>query len=172
GKPFPLDGRPRGTLIVGALDLGRVDQAGLGPIANIEIKLTATAPGVAEPIVKTVTTDADGRAQFDDLDTSLPEGSAIVVEGVLAEGEPPTRSESFTLGQTAYAVVLARGTMPEVEPAPAGSPPPPQQPQRLQLPEPRVDKSLKSGQVRVFLVDAYDRPVADQLVIVHTSEAS
>src|SRR5690606_5820333 len=95
-----------------------------------------------------------------------------VVEGVLAEGEPPTRSESFTLGQTAYAVVLARGTMPEVEPAPAGSPPPPQQPQRLQLPEPRVDKSLKSGQVRVFLVDAYDRPVADQLVIVHTSEAS
>lgn len=182
GKPFPLEGRPRGTLIVGALDLGRDDAgqatgAGLGPIANIEIKLIATAPGVAEPIVQTVTTDADGRAQFDNLDTSLPEGAAIVVEGVLAQGDEPTRSQSFTLGQTAYAVVLARGSFSASDvgsdggPADAAPPPArPQPPQRLQLPEPRVDKSLKPGQVRVFLIDANDRPVADQLVIVHSSE--
>lgn len=171
GKPFPLEGRPRGTLVVGALDLGRSDDApGIGGLAGVEIKLTATAPGVVEPIVMAITTDADGRAQFENLDTSLPEGSAIVVEAVLAEGEEPTRSQSFTLGTTAYAVVLVRGKMPAAEPPPPHQAPPPAQ--RLRLPEPRVDRSLAPGQVRVFLIDAHDRPVADQLVIVHSVGSS
>lgn len=170
GKPFPLEGRPRGTLIVGALDLGR-DQAqgGLGPIPNVDIKLIATAPGAAEPIVQTLKTDDNGRAQFESLDTALPENSAIVVEAVLAEGEEPTRSESFTLGQTAYAVILARGSFDADAVAPT-PPPQPETPQRLQLPGPREDKSLARGQVRVWLIDANDQPVADQLVIVHSSE--
>lgn len=169
GKPFPLDGRPRGTLIVGALDLGRDDtQAGLGPIAEVEIKLIATVPGVAEPIVQTLTTDADGRATFEGLDASLPEGATIVVEGVLGEGEEPTRSDSFTLGETAYAVVLARGSFdPHAAAAPEQSP---HAMQRMQLPGPREDKSLARGQVRVFLIDANDQPVADQLVMVHSSD--
>ncbi|HVH99165.1 MAG TPA: hypothetical protein VM869_10655 [Enhygromyxa sp.] len=170
GKPFPLEGRPRGTLIVGALDLGRDEtQGGLGPIPNIDIKLIATAPGVVEPIVQILKTDANGRAQFENLDTALPEGSAIVVEAVLAEGEEPTRSESFTLGQTAYAVILARGSFDANAVAPT-PPPQPQAPQRLQLPGPREDKSLARGQVRVWLIDANDQPVTDQLVIVHSSE--
>ena len=42
----------------------------------------------------------------------------------------------------------------------------------LELPGPREDKSLKPGQVRVIVIDAQDRPVADQLVIVHSSEAT
>jgi hypothetical protein len=176
GKPFPLEGRPRGTLIVGALDLGRGGTGqelppDMGPIPNVEIKLTATAPGVAEPIVQTLTTDANGRAQFEALDTSLPAGSMIVVEGVLATGEEPTRSESFTLGETAYAVILARGSFGSVDAAPPPPPQQPQPPQRLELPGPREDKSLKPGQVRVIVIDAQDRPVADQLVIVHSSEA-
>ncbi len=173
GKPFPLEGRPRGTLIVGALDLGRDDQgqetgAGLGPIANVEVTLTATAPGVVEPIVMKVTTDSEGRAQFDELDSKLPEGSAIVVRAVLAEGEEPTSSQSFTLGETAFAVILTRGVL---DLAPTQTPPQqPMQPQRLQLPGPREDKSLEPGQVRVIVVDASEQPVADQLVIVHSSE--
>jgi hypothetical protein len=174
GKPFPLDGRPRGTLIVGALDLDRpAEQGGLGPIPDVEIKLIATAPGVVEPIVQTLKTDANGRAQFENLDTALPEGSAIVVEGVLVEGDEPTRSQSFTLGETAYAVILARGSFDADAVAPA--PPPPQQhqsqvPQRMQLPGPREDKSLQPGQVRVLLIDANDQFVTDQLVVVHSSE--
>ncbi|MFO7566334.1 MAG: prealbumin-like fold domain-containing protein [Enhygromyxa sp.] len=177
GKPFPLEGRPRGTLIVGALDLGHDDEggpegSGLGPIPGVEIELRATAPGLAEPIVLTAKTDADGRAQFEGLDASLPEGAAIVVEGVLAEGEEPSRSQSFTLGETAYAVVLVRGKIPAVDTTPQQQQQQQQQPQRLQLPEPRVDKSLTPGQVRVFLIDAFDRPVADQLVIVHSVGAS
>lgn len=168
GKPFPLEGRPRGLLIVGALDLGRAaEHGGLGPIPNVEITLTATAPGVAEPIVQTLKTDENGRAQFESLDTALPEGSAIVVEGVLAEGEEPTRSESFTLGQTAYAVILARGSF---DPDAVAPPPQPQVRQRMQLPGPREDKALERGQVRVFVIDGADQPVANQLVIVHTSE--
>src|SRR5690554_58949 len=61
GKPFPLEGRPVGTLIVGALDLGRGDAdpadptgaaagEGIGPIPNVDVKLIATAPGVVDPI--------------------------------------------------------------------------------------------------------------------------
>ena len=124
---------------------------------------------MVDKIVKTITTDAEGRATFENLDTELPEGAAIVVQAVLAEGEAPTSSQSFVLGETAYAVILSRGTFGEAQPAP---PPEPVQPQgRLALPGPRADKSLAAGQVRVFVIDAHDQPVADQLVVVHSSEA-
>jgi len=184
GKPFPLDGRPPGTLIVGALDLGRdehghsqPDGLGIGPIPEVEVKLIATAPGVPDPIELTAATDTEGRATFEGLDQRLPLGAAIIVEAVLREGEEPTRSQSFTLAETALAVILARGVGPagladHAGPAgPAGQAPPPM-PQRMQLPGPRADKALLPGQVRVFLLDGADGPVANQRVIVHSSQAT
>ncbi|PRP98324.1 hypothetical protein ENSA5_30570 [Enhygromyxa salina] len=172
GQPFPLDGRPRGTLIVGALDLSASDPnaegGGIGPIADVEVTLTATVEG-AEPIVEVLTTGPEGRAMFEGLDTRLPEGAQIVVEAVLEPEGAPQRSQSFTLGDTAYAIVLTRGAVAQQQPAQQ----PPSQPQgRLQLPGPRVDKTLDPGQVRVFIVDAFDRPVAGQAVVVHSSEAT
>ena len=70
---------------------------------------------------------------------------------MLAEGEAPTSSQSFVLGETASAVILSRGTFGEAEPAP---PPEPVQPQgRLGAPgSQRADKSLAAGQVRVFVI--------------------
>jgi hypothetical protein len=171
GKPFPLAGRPRGTLIVGALDLGSADPAmgGIaGPLPDIEVTLTATVPGTDELIVEKLSTDVDGRATFEGLDQRLPEGASIVVEAVLEPGQPPRRSQSFTLGDTAYALILTRG-----EQAQQAQPQrPPAQQGRMQLPPPRVDRTLQVGQVRVLVVDAHDQPVADQLVMIHSSQAT
>lgn len=177
GKPFPLAGRPPGTLVVGALDLGAADAAGIGPIPDVEITLTATVAG-QEPIVELVRTDANGRALFENLEQRLPAGAQIVVSAQLEPGGEIEQSESFTLGTTAYAVILTRGEgTPGVAPQqpPPQQPPPGQQPpprQRVELPGPRVDKSLARGQVRVFVVDANDQPVPNQLVMVHSSEAT
>jgi hypothetical protein len=175
GKPFPLVGRPPGTLVVGALDLGAADAAGIGPIPDVEITLTATAPGQA-PIIELVRTDDNGRALFENLEQRLPAGAQLVVSAQLEPGGELEKSETFTLGTTAYAVILTRGEGTGVV-APQQPPPPPpgQQPpprQRVELPGPRVDKSLQRGQVRVFVVDANDQPVPNQLVIVHSSEAT
>ncbi|KIG15035.1 hypothetical protein DB30_06067 [Enhygromyxa salina] len=171
GMPFPLAGRPRGTLIVGALDLGTADPAvgGIaGPIADIEVTLTATIPGSDQPLVEQATTDADGRAMFEGLDQRLPEGATIIVEAVLKPGEAPRRSQSFTLGESAYALILTRG-----EQAQQAAPhqPPPQQ-GRTQVPPPRVDRGLKPGQARVLVFDAHDQPVADLPVIINSSQST
>jgi hypothetical protein len=171
GKPFPLAGRPRGTLIVGALDLATADPAlgGIaGPLVGVAITLTATIPGSDQPIVEVLQTDADGRAMFEDLDQRLPEGATIVVEAALAPGEAPKRSERFSLGDSALALVLTRGEQAARQPPP----PPPQAQGRLQMPPPRVDRALTPGQVRVFVLDARDQPVADQAVIINSSQAT
>jgi hypothetical protein len=166
GKPFPLQGRPPGTLVVGALDLGGADAAGVGPIPDIEITLTATVEG-AEPIQETVRTDSEGRVLYENLDQRLPPGAQLVVSAQLEPGAPIEQSEPFTLGTTAYAVILTRGEGRAAAPPPQ-QPPPPRQ--RMQLPGPRVDKSIGPGQVRVFVVDANDQPVPNQPVIVHSSD--
>jgi 5-hydroxyisourate hydrolase-like protein (transthyretin family) len=151
GKPFALAEKPRGSLIVGALDLS---EAG-GPIAGIEITLRATVPGVVEPIIQTATTDVDGRATFDNLDTTLPEGAAIVVSADLGEGELE-RSQSFVLGETGYAIVLTRN-----EKAAATPPPRPAAPERQVVFPPRADRSLPPGQIRVLVIGADDRPITN-----------
>ena len=169
GVPFPLAGRPRGTLVVGCLDFDRAGNAAagqLGALSGIEVTLRATVPGESEPRVLTGQSDVDGRVVFEELDASLPDGAAMVVEAVLAEGEEPTRSQSFSLGDTAYAVILARGVA-------ASSPPPRQQaaqsPVRQPMPGPRADGSLGAGEVRVFVVDGFDQPVVDQAIVIHSS---
>ena len=156
GKPFPLPERPRGSLIVGALDLG---DAG-GAIPGIVITLTITMPGVAEPMIETATTDAEGRATFDDLDKRLPEGATIVVSGDLGDGK--RESESFGLGESGYAIVLTRNE---------GAAPAPQAaaPERQVVFPPRADRTLPSGQIRVMVIGADDRPVANQPVLARAS---
>lgn len=42
----------------------------------------------------------------------------------------------------------------------------------MQLPGPRVDKSLQTGQVRVMLIDGSDTPVVGQDVLIHSSQAT
>lgn len=189
GKPFALAGRPAGQLIVGALDLGRnaegEKQGELGPIEGVEIRLEIRRPedaADAEPEVRKATSDAEGRVSFEGLNEALPAGSVLVVEATLEDGAEPTRSQELTvgapdfrLGTMAYAVVLAKGAMPAdgaAGGAPSQAQPPVAPPPRMALPGPRVDKSLSRGQVRVLLVDARDKPVANQLVTVHSSQTS
>ncbi len=155
GKPFALPDKPRGSLTVGALDLA--PETG-GPLANIVVTLTATVPGVVEPIVETATTDIDGRASFVELDTRLPEGAAIVVSANL--GEPKLeRSQSFVLGPTGYAIVLTKNegaarTQAAQQPAP----------ERQVVFPPRADRSLPPGQVRVMVIGPDDKPIANQSI--------
>lgn len=160
GKPFALPEKPRGSLIVGALDLSETG----GPIAGIEVTLTATVPGVVEPIVQTTKTDVDGRATFENLDTSLPEGAAIVVSADLGEGELE-RSESFVLGETGYAIVLTRNE----QAAAAARAPQPAAPERQVVFPPRADRSLPPGQIRVLVIGANDEPIANQPVSARTT---
>ncbi|MFV8753082.1 hypothetical protein ACNOYE_21245 [Nannocystaceae bacterium ST9] len=152
GKPFVLPGKPRGSLIVGALDLAD----GGGPIANVTVTLTVTVPGVAEPIVETATTDAEGRANFEGLDARLPERAAIVVSADLGEGVE--KSESFVLGDTGYAIVLTKNE------GAARTQPQPAAPERQVVFPPRADRSLPPGSVRVMVIGPDDRPIANQLV--------
>jgi hypothetical protein len=173
GKPFPLVGRPSGTLVVGTLDLGGANEAGIGPIPDVEITLTATVAGQA-PIIEVLRTDANGRALYENLEQRLPAGAQLIVSAQLEPDGEIEKSEPFTLGTTAYAVILTRGegtagVAPPQPPQPPQQPPPPQ---RVELPGPRVDTSIGRGQVRVFVVDANDQPVPNQLVMVHSSEAT
>lgn len=156
GKPFPLPNKPRGSLIVGALDL-----AGSGAaMPGVEITLTATPPAapdgaVVEPIVLTGKTDAEGRVVFEQLDTTLPEGASLVVTADLGDGLE--RSEAFTLGATGYAIVLTKNEGKSAPPGPAPTP-------ERQIFPPRSDRSLAPGKLRVIVIDAADRPVANQPV--------
>lgn len=156
GKPFPLPNKPRGSLIVGALDLAGNGSA----IPDVEITLTATPPPSAdaapvEPIVLTAKTDAEGRVTFEQLDTKLPEGASLVITADLGDG--PERSDAFTLGTTGYAIVLTKNEGKSAPPGPAPTA------ERQQFP-PRSDRSLAPGKLRVLVIDAFDRPVANQPV--------
>lgn len=177
GRPFPLAGRPRGTLVVGALDLSQA-KSGAGPIEGAPVVLRATAEGLDAPIIEEALTDAEGRATFEGLDARLPEGAQIVV-GIELPGEAsPQVSDSFTLGDSGYALVFTHGQAGQAgqagqgqagaQQASSGA----QASPRMDLPPPRVDKSLQPGQVRVIVLDAHDRPVADQGLIVHSSQAT
>lgn len=150
GKPFPLPNKPRGSLLVGALDL-----AGSGAaIPNVTITMTATPPG-GEPIVQTGTTDAEGRVVFEQLDTTLPAGAKIVITGDLGEGLE--RSDEFELGDTGVAIVLTKNEG-------KAAPPAPRAPERQVVLPPRSDRSLQPGRLRVMVIDAQDRPVANHPV--------
>jgi 5-hydroxyisourate hydrolase-like protein (transthyretin family) len=164
GHPFPLDNRPPGQIVAGALDL----DAGR-PLAGIEIVLEARRPGAApdaEPLLRSQTSNADGRVVFEGLvPPEFPAGTQFVVRAVLAAGEDPQRSVEFELEQRSVAVVLAKGHAPSTAPSLPLR-------ERRPLAPPRADPSLAAGTVRVRVVDGEDRPVADQVVSVVKKDMS
>lgn len=157
GQPFVLDDRPAGTIIAGTLDL----TDGVGPLAGIEVTLTARTPSMAEgdaPIVRKLTSDEEGRAVFRDLvPPEFPAGTKFQLEAVLEPGAPPERSVEFEFGEHAIAVVLARGLVAEA--ASPGSAPPAARPARRPTLPPRADSRVPAGAVHVSVIDGDDRPV-------------
>jgi hypothetical protein len=151
GQPFPLDDRPVGMIVAGALDLEKG-----GAIEGIEVRLEARLPDAAEdadPIVRTAQTNADGRALFEGLlPPEFPEGTKFTVEAVLAPGDEPQRSAEFQFEDRAVAIVLTRGHM-------ASAPPPGQAKQRRETLPARVDASVAAGSVKVAIIDGNDQPV-------------
>lgn len=155
GTPFPLEGTPKGELVVGTFDLGARK-----PIEGVVVKLTIDTPdGKTE--TREGTTDRGGRFVFQDLAApTLPAGTKFRVEGTLEKGGDVQVSKTFTMeGEVGLALVLAKGTLPAEPPAhgPAA---------RAPLAGPRLDGSLPDGTVRVRVVDGEDRPVANQSVVV------
>lgn len=151
GQAFADERFPRGTVVVGALDL-----AARGGIADAEVKVVITPPS-GELVMRTGRTDRQGRAVFPDLlPPEVPEGSQVVVEATLRGAVQ--RSAPFSLGEQGMIVVLTTGTMAE---APAAGPPP-----RRPLMPPRMLPTIARGSVRLAVTDGRERPVVGQAVTV------
>ncbi len=155
GTAFPLEGTPKGDLVVGTFDLGERK-----PIEGVVVTLTIETPdGKTE--TREGKTDRGGRFVFKELaEPTLPVGTKFHVAGTLEKGGQVQTSKTFTMeGDVGLAVVLAKGSLPAEMPQerPAAAAP---------LPGPRLDGSLPDGTVRVRVVDGHDRPVAEQPVVV------
>lgn len=138
GTAFPNPGTPKGTVLIGTLDLA----AGKA-IEGAKVRLQIARPG--EPTeTREATSDARGTARFEGLG-ELPDGVALVAEADLPHGTE--RSQPFSLaGQTTgVAVVLAK-----LAPRPQ---------QRGPLQPPRHVPTLAPGTVRVTVVGPDDAPV-------------
>jgi hypothetical protein len=167
GTAFPLRGTPAGTLTVGTFDL-----AERKPIDGVEITLTITPPA-GEPIVRKATTAQGGKFVFDKLlPPDVPEGSKLVVEGTLRD--ELRKSEPFEMTTDAgMALVLAEGAEHfQAQQAEAAPPEQPAHAQRTQQPAPRRMSQIPNGSVDVRGVDADDRPVEGQRVLVVKRTAS
>lgn len=167
GTAFPLRGTPAGTLTVGTFDL-----AARKPIDGVEVTLTITPPS-GEPIVRKATTAQGGKFVFDKLlPPDVPEGSKLVVEGTLRD--ELRKSAPFEMTTDAgMALVLAEGAEHFQAQQPEQAPPEPAaHAQRTQLPAPRRMSQIPNGSVDVLVVDADDRPVEGQRVIVVKRTAS
>lgn len=161
GTAFPLRERPKGTVVVGTLDLSKGE-----PVKNIDVVLTITPPE-GKPVERTLTSDAMGRAVFDNiLPPTVPEGSKMVASATI-EGQE-LKSEAFEMGETALAVVLAKGRDPAAAAAPAPAAPRGPAP----LPGPRSRDDIPAGTVHVQVLDGKDRPVAEQTVQVVRSDVT
>lgn len=157
GEAFASARFERGTLVVGTLDLS----AGK-PMPNVEVVVRGIKPD-GQPVVMRARSDAEGRARFSGLlaDETLT-GAKWVAEAAL-KGEP-TKSTSFTMHpEQGMAVILAVGG--RVDPAAASSQPQAKR-RRPVMPPSRVP-SEPPGTVRVTVIDADDKPVADVPVRVY-----
>jgi hypothetical protein len=158
GTAFPLEGTPKGDLVVGTFNL-----EARKPFEGIEITLRIETPdGKTEE--RTGKTDAGGKFVFHGLAApELASGTKLTVSGLLEQGGEVQTSKSFTMdGDVGLAVVLAKGELPaEPTPPPAkhGSGP-------SALAGPRFDPALPQGTVRVRIVDGKDAVVASQPVTV------
>lgn len=166
GWPFPNPGQPKGSIIVGALDLGNNQ-----PFAGVEVRLEVTKPGAAAE-TRRVVTDARGAANFVGL-TELPAGTIYAAEVEI--GGALRKSVPFTLdGQdTGITVVLAGRSAG----APAGSSSrpsgpgsrqagPEMGPQRRPVQPPRAVPTLPPGTVRTTVIGPDDAPIGGLSVAV------
>ncbi|MBC8070024.1 MAG: hypothetical protein IAG13_16925, partial [Deltaproteobacteria bacterium] len=162
GTAFPLEGTPAGELVVGTFDLDARK-----PLSGIEVTLEiAKADGTKEK--RTAITDERGKVDFHELGApKTPAGTKLTVSAVVVAGAPAQRSASFEMdAKIGMAVVLAKGTL-------SAQAEQPQRPtQRPRVPGPRVVASLASGHVRARIVDAGDKPVSGQRVIVVKKDAT
>lgn len=138
GVAFTNPGTPKGTLLVGTLDL-----RGGTPLEGVKVRLVLTGPD-AKTETREAVSDSRGTARFPDLDGLAPDVSLI------AEADLPTgteRSQPFSLAgkDVGMAVVLAV----------IG----PQAPTRRQLMGPRAVPTILPGTVRVTVFGPDDRPV-------------
>ncbi|MCR9163401.1 MAG: hypothetical protein ACE37F_20250 [Nannocystaceae bacterium] len=162
GNAFPLEGMEVGTLTIGTFDL-----AARKPVPSVEVELTITPPQ-GEAIVRTLTTDARGKAVFDKLvPPDVPANSTLSAKATLVEGGTLRTSKPFTMStDKGMALVLAEGAddfetstqQPQAEQPPRRK--------RQQLPPPRILRTLATGTVKVHLFDAQDQPIAGQNVII------
>ena len=160
GIPFALPeegagSREAGTLVVGIIDLA---SSGVIPQAGKKIAIEITGPGEepGEPMRRETVTDAAGRAFFSQLAApNIAEGSTFVVVASVVDGEPPRRSESFTMGATPMAVVFTPSRRLD---SPGAAPPTPTTAVAAQPPRP--DGSLLPGVLIGQAIDATGAPVA------------
>ncbi len=158
GVPFALPNRPRGTLVVGTLDLehGR-------PMTGLQVTLRIE-PSHGDTIVRTARTDAMGRTVFENLVApTIPARSKLRVEAPIEGTQSVSSSTWFELDQLdkqGVALVLTSGRAP----APTQA----QEPSKTTttLPSPRSSANVPAGSVRVHVLDAHDQPVVSHAVEV------
>jgi hypothetical protein len=160
GRPFPLDNRPAGQIVIGVLDLVE-KQPVAGAKVTLEIRDPAAASDAA-PRVESGVSDEQGRFIVEGMTgEGVPKGARFTVVAEVAPGEIE-RSETFELGEKAVAVVMTRGA----STAAAQDTTPAMPPRRPPLPPPRPARDVPVGSVRVTVVDAASQPVPAQKVEV------
>lgn len=159
GRPFADARFPKGSLVVGALDLGA--RKGI-PGAKVRLEIR---PPEGEASVREATTDAEGRALFEGLDApEIAAESVLSVEIVLKEGAAPQRSEEFKVAETGQALVFTTG---EVSAADAAAPV-----RRRPVMPPRLTPTVPAGAVRVSVIDGLDLPVSQQAVEIQKRDVT
>jgi hypothetical protein len=149
GAPFPNPGQPKGTVVVGALDLAR-NRAFTG----IEVRLEVVTPGAAAPELRKVVTDGRGAARFQGLE-GLPAGTKFTAEADL-DGEVK-RSETFTIDDKPHGVAVVLTTAGAARMA---------APERRQVLSPRAVTTVPAGTVKATVIGPDDRPVPNAEVTV------
>ncbi|MCY1013007.1 hypothetical protein OV079_47245 [Nannocystis pusilla] len=140
GVAFTNPGTPKGTLLVGTLDL----RAGT-PLERVKVRLVLTGPdGKAE--TREAISDARGTARFPGLD-ELAADVSLVAEADLPTGTERSQPFSLVGKDVGMAVVLA-----VIGPRTAG-------PQRRQMMGPRAVPTILPGSVRVTVVGPDDQPI-------------
>lgn len=138
GVAFDNPGTPKGTLLVGTLDL-----RGGTPVVGVKVRLLLTGPdGKTE--TREAVSDARGTSRFPELD-ALAADVSLVAEADLPTGTERSQPFSLTGKDVGMALVLAVLR--------------PQAPQKRQMMGPRAVPTILPGSVRVTVVGPDDRPI-------------
>lgn len=151
GTAFANPNAPKGTVLVGTLDL----RSG-APVVGAKVRLKISRPGAADE-TREADSDARGTARFSGLE-ALPPEAILVAEADLSAGTQ--RSQPFALAgqETGMAVVLA------VVGQRASA--------RRPLQPPRGFPTIPSGTVRVTVVGADDGPLGEVPLAVVKQDVS